>query len=129
MVGAFSSYSDSLFISFLLSHRRSRPLVDKESRIIAVLGGRPNDPEYLRLTEEAARQLESARAELKFRPDQSGGRHGAFSSVSAGISFGGGQQTRLNLLHPFTQLLISDRSQATSRSPPPPLSFFKDSSH
>ncbi|KAJ6454055.1 hypothetical protein C8R47DRAFT_1228809 [Mycena vitilis] len=49
----------------------SRPLVDKEGRIIAVLGGRPNDPEYLRLTEQAARQLEAARGDLKFRPNES----------------------------------------------------------
>jgi hypothetical protein len=66
--------------------------VDKEMRIIGVLGGRPNDPEYLRQTEKAAEELETARGELNFQPDQRGGRRGAFSSVSAGISFGGGQQ-------------------------------------
>ncbi|KAJ7891620.1 hypothetical protein B0H14DRAFT_2335644, partial [Mycena olivaceomarginata] len=68
------------------------PLVDKEMRIIGVLGGRPNDPDYLRQTEKAAEELKKARGELNFRPDQRGGRRGAFSSVSAGISFGGGQQ-------------------------------------
>jgi hypothetical protein len=72
----------------------SRPLVDKESRVIAVLGGRPNDPEYVQLTEQAAHELESVRAQLKFRPDQVDGHCGAFSSVSAGISFGGGQQVQ-----------------------------------
>jgi hypothetical protein len=66
--------------------------VDKEMRIIGVLGGRPNDPEYLRQTQKAAEELEKARGEINFRPDQRGGRRGAFSSVSAGISFGGGQQ-------------------------------------
>jgi hypothetical protein len=72
--------------------------VDKEMRIIiiGVLGGRPNDPEYLRQTEKAAEELETARGELNFRPDQRGGRRGAFS-VSAGISFGGGQQVRFPL--------------------------------
>ncbi|KAJ7789643.1 hypothetical protein B0H14DRAFT_3573082 [Mycena olivaceomarginata] len=39
--------------------RSSRPLVDRKGRVIAVLGGRPNDPEYLRLTKEAANHLES----------------------------------------------------------------------
>ncbi|KAJ7156207.1 hypothetical protein C8R46DRAFT_1226442 [Mycena filopes] len=60
-----------------------RPLVDKESRVIAILGGRPNDPEYLRLTEDAARELEAARGELNFRADQRTGRRGTFSSATA----------------------------------------------
>ncbi|KAJ7042743.1 hypothetical protein C8F04DRAFT_1175856 [Mycena alexandri] len=60
---------------------RSRPLVDRESRVIAVLGGRPNNAEYLSLTEQAARELEAARAELHFRADQRSGRRGTFSSV------------------------------------------------
>ncbi|KAJ7164846.1 hypothetical protein C8R43DRAFT_1122726 [Mycena crocata] len=71
--------------------RSPRPLVDKESRVIAVLGGRPSDVEYLKLTEQAATELEKARGELKLSPKQRGGRRGAFSSVMAGISFGGGQ--------------------------------------
>ncbi|KAJ7810466.1 hypothetical protein B0H13DRAFT_2243450 [Mycena leptocephala] len=74
--------------------RRSRPLVDKESRIIA----------YLRLTEDAARELETVCAELKFKPEQAGGRRGAFSSVSAGISFGGGQQVRASMSVLFQKL-------------------------
>ncbi|KAJ6449253.1 hypothetical protein C8R47DRAFT_999271, partial [Mycena vitilis] len=85
------------------------PLVDKEGRIIAVLGGRPNDPEYLRLTEQAARELEAARSDLKFRPNQQGGRRGAFSSVSAGISFGGGQQSPGNLCLPSATALTFQR--------------------
>ncbi|KAJ7078692.1 hypothetical protein B0H15DRAFT_954373 [Mycena belliarum] len=72
--------------------RSPRPLVDKESRVIAVLGGRPNDPAYDDLTEEAARQMEAASGELKFRAAQAEGRRGSFSSLSYGISFGGGQQ-------------------------------------
>ncbi|KAJ7715052.1 hypothetical protein B0H16DRAFT_1742268 [Mycena metata] len=89
--------------------RTSRPLVDRESRVIAVLSGRPNDPEYLRLTEQAARELEAARAELNFWPDQRGGRCGAFSSVSAGISFGGGQQVPGNLSLPAAMTLVFQR--------------------
>ncbi|KAJ7068935.1 hypothetical protein B0H15DRAFT_925906 [Mycena belliarum] len=77
--------------------RSPRPLVDKESRVIAVLGGRPNDPAYDDLTEEAARQMEAASGDLKFRAAQAEGRRGSFSSLSYGISFGGGQQTPGNL--------------------------------
>ncbi|KAJ7754860.1 hypothetical protein B0H16DRAFT_1722565 [Mycena metata] len=89
--------------------RTSRPLVDRESRVIAVLGGRPNDPEYLRLTEQAARELEAARAELHFRPEQRSGRRGAFPAVSAGISFGGGQQVPGNLSLPIAMTLVFQR--------------------
>ncbi|KAJ7847180.1 hypothetical protein B0H13DRAFT_1907427 [Mycena leptocephala] len=74
------------------------PLVDKESRVIPVLGGRPNDPEYLRLTQQAADELESARATLKFRPEQTRGR--------CGISFGGGQQVPGNLALPSATSMI-----------------------
>ncbi|KAJ7025053.1 hypothetical protein C8F04DRAFT_1269659 [Mycena alexandri] len=94
--------------------RTSRPLVDKESRVIAVLGGRPNDPEYLQLTEQAARELEAARAELNFRPEQRGGRRGTFSSASAGISFGGGQQVPGNLSLPAAMALVFQRLFALS---------------
>ncbi|KAJ7794441.1 hypothetical protein B0H13DRAFT_1935216 [Mycena leptocephala] len=94
----------------------SCPLVDKESRIIAVLGGRPNDPKYLRLTQEVARQLEEVHGQLKLRPDQVDGRRGAFSSVSAGISFGGGQQIR-NLALPVATAIIFGDAVSTSRDP------------
>ncbi|KAJ7654162.1 hypothetical protein B0H17DRAFT_1214488 [Mycena rosella] len=77
----------------------SRPLIGMESRIIAVLGGRPNNPKYVRLTEEAARQLDAARGQLNFTPSQAEGHCGAFSSVSYGISFGGGQERPGNLAH------------------------------
>ncbi|KAF7369404.1 hypothetical protein MVEN_00269400 [Mycena venus] len=84
-----------------------RPLVDREKRVIAVLGGRPNDDNYLHLTQDAAEEIESTRAELRFRPDQQGGRHGAFSSVGVGISFGGGQQVPGNLaVSPATSILF-----------------------
>ncbi|KAJ7876467.1 hypothetical protein B0H14DRAFT_2568182 [Mycena olivaceomarginata] len=86
-----------------------RPLVDKEMRIIGVLGGHPNDPEYLRQTQKAAEELEKARGELNFRPNQRGGRRGAFSSVSAGISFGGGQQVPGNLALPNQTLGLFQR--------------------
>jgi hypothetical protein len=77
-----------------------RPLVDKEDRVLAVLGGRPNDDKYLRLTEDAADEIERARGQLRFRPEQQRGRRGAFSSVSVGVSFGGGQQVRVFPLSP-----------------------------
>ncbi|KAJ7066854.1 hypothetical protein B0H15DRAFT_794250 [Mycena belliarum] len=77
----------------------SCPLVDNASRVIGVLGGRPKGRDYLRQTDEAARQLESARHQLNFRPDQANGRRGAFASVSYGISYGGGQQVPGNLTH------------------------------
>ncbi|KAJ7326467.1 hypothetical protein DFH08DRAFT_710686, partial [Mycena albidolilacea] len=73
------------------------PLVDREKQVIAVLGGRPNDDKYLRLTQDAANEIESARAQLA-RSQQQGGRCGAFSSASVGVSFGGGQQvSRLSI--------------------------------
>ncbi|KAJ7660090.1 hypothetical protein DFH06DRAFT_989193 [Mycena polygramma] len=103
--------SSAIFLP-ALSHifpSTSRPLVDKEGRVIAVLGGRPNDPQYLRLTEEAAEHMEDARTELNFRADQTKGRRGAFSSASAGISFGGGQQVPGNLVLPTPTAALFQR--------------------
>ncbi|KAJ7829017.1 hypothetical protein B0H14DRAFT_3465980 [Mycena olivaceomarginata] len=77
--------------------KSSRPLVDQENRVIAVLGGRPNDAEYLRLTEQAADRLETARADPALRLDNHIGRRGPFPGISAGVSFGGGQQVPGNL--------------------------------
>ncbi|KAJ7810494.1 hypothetical protein B0H14DRAFT_3090767 [Mycena olivaceomarginata] len=77
--------------------KSSRPLVDRENRVIAVLGGRPNDAEYLRLTEQAADRLETARADPALRLDNHIGRRGPFPGISAGVSFGGGQQVPGNL--------------------------------
>ncbi|KAJ7088016.1 hypothetical protein B0H15DRAFT_780882 [Mycena belliarum] len=88
--------------------RSSCPLVDKEGRIIAVLGGRPNDPSYLGLTQEAARHLETARTDIKFKPEQIDGRRGSFFSLSYGISYGGGQQVPGNLRHSAATCLIME---------------------
>jgi hypothetical protein len=85
------------FSILICSHATSslpRPLVDKEDRVIAVLGGRPNDEKYLQLTRDAAAEIEKARAQLNFRPEQQSGRRGDFFSASVGPSFGGGQQVR-----------------------------------
>ncbi|KAJ7314861.1 hypothetical protein DFH08DRAFT_716294 [Mycena albidolilacea] len=92
----------SLAFPFLFfSHATSslpRPLVDKEDRVVAVLGGRPNDDKYLRLTQDAAAEIERARVQLRFRPEQQVGRRGDFYSASVGPSFGGGQQVPGNLV-------------------------------
>ncbi|KAJ6522134.1 hypothetical protein DFH09DRAFT_938489 [Mycena vulgaris] len=90
-------------------HRSPRPLVDKTSRIIGVLGGRPAGSEYLELTQKAARELEAARAELKFNPKQVNGRRGNFSSATYGISYGGGQQVPGNLFHTLATRAIFER--------------------
>ncbi|KAJ7789210.1 hypothetical protein B0H14DRAFT_3503280 [Mycena olivaceomarginata] len=77
--------------------KSSRPLVDRENRVIAVLGGRPNDAKYLCLTEQAADRLETARADPALRLNNHIGRCGPFPGISAGVSFGGGQQVPGNL--------------------------------
>ncbi|KAF7335457.1 hypothetical protein MVEN_02199000 [Mycena venus] len=84
----------------------SHPLVDKEHWVIGVLGGHPNNDAYLRATEEAANEIKN---ELKFRPNQQGGRRDAFSSVSIEVSFGGGQQVPGNLAHPPATIDVFQR--------------------
>ncbi|KAJ7840486.1 hypothetical protein B0H14DRAFT_2360675, partial [Mycena olivaceomarginata] len=84
------------------------PLVDREGRVIAVLGGRPNDPEYLRLTEEAANHLESACGNPALHLDRHIGRRGTFTGVSAGVSLGGGQQVRNLTLTAVLQRVMRD---------------------
>ncbi|KAK6996785.1 hypothetical protein R3P38DRAFT_2565380, partial [Favolaschia claudopus] len=75
----------------------SRPLVDRERRVVGVLGGRPRGSEYLGLTREAADVLEQTRNQGSFQANQQTGRRGDFTAVTSGISYGNGRQAPGNL--------------------------------
>ncbi|PPQ96619.1 hypothetical protein CVT26_010682 [Gymnopilus dilepis] len=88
-------------------------LVDSEGRIIAVLAGKPSDPDFDGAIARADAAMVHARivgklnGSLPARPEEH--RRGIFSAIPCGVSFGGGQVEPGNLLHPpKKQALLND---------------------
>ncbi|KAJ7900457.1 hypothetical protein B0H13DRAFT_2336660 [Mycena leptocephala] len=75
-------------------------VVDSEGRIVAILLGEPDDPEWAHVVAEAAKALRRARRSAMragiWRPGSSH-RRGTYYSITAGVSFGGGQRRPGNL--------------------------------
>jgi 2-keto-3-deoxy-L-rhamnonate aldolase RhmA len=71
-------------------------IVDIEGRIIAILLGRPEDPEWDEVVRKAAAAFTRARrageASGAFRPQDLKHRRGSYAVLSTGVSLGGGQQ-------------------------------------
>ena len=80
-------FSDTIFI------------VDAQDRIVSILVGRPNDPEWPVVCEDAAIILEEVRkagiASDAFPDEYLSHRRGDFVAIPAGVSFGGGQKVRM----------------------------------
>lgn len=71
------------------------PLVDRQNRILGVLGGQPKDREgWQNVVQAASDGVESAGPRCKFNEKQSIHRRGAFPALACGMSFGGGQMVR-----------------------------------
>ncbi|PBK63847.1 hypothetical protein ARMSODRAFT_893855, partial [Armillaria solidipes] len=85
------------------------PVTDRDGRVIAVMAGQPDDPNWDHVQEEAAERMETSRKECKFSPDQRAHRRGQFAALSYGISYGGGQTHPQNLHHTgaHTSLIMS----------------------
>ena len=71
-------------------------LINK-GRIITVLAGHPNDPNWDNLHQDAADMLENFCVQCKFSDNQRKHRHGRFPALSYGISYSGGQTVCLLL--------------------------------
>ncbi|KAJ7821626.1 hypothetical protein B0H14DRAFT_3875864 [Mycena olivaceomarginata] len=75
-------------------------IVDSEGRIIAILLGQPDDPDWENVVKEAAKALRHARCSARragvWFPGSSH-RRGTYYSITAGASFGGGQRRPGNL--------------------------------
>jgi len=72
--------------------------LDKKERIIAVLVGRPDDPQWGAEIDAAAgvmREVERCGADMElFKEKSLHHRRGEFLAIPAGVSFGGGQKVR-----------------------------------
>ncbi|KAE9394188.1 hypothetical protein BT96DRAFT_828078 [Gymnopus androsaceus JB14] len=75
-----------------LNARESYTVVDKSGRIITVLAGKPRDNNWDAIMAELAQKLKDVRGKMSFSKKQKVHKHGKFTSVSVGNSFGGGSQ-------------------------------------
>ncbi|KJA14108.1 hypothetical protein HYPSUDRAFT_150797, partial [Hypholoma sublateritium FD-334 SS-4] len=93
----------------LTTSRVTRAIVDKDGRVIAVLAGRPDDPNWTSVHRSAHSALQLARRRCRFPKKTRNHRRGSFPALSAGISFGGGQKLPGNLHHSKTNKKQLDR--------------------
>ena len=78
---------------------QGRPLLDRSGRVFAVLAGSPKDTEgWKEVLREAKDALEYARAAYKFEQKKIVHRRGKYAAITCGISYGGGQRVRSNLV-------------------------------
>ncbi|KAF8163967.1 hypothetical protein BJ912DRAFT_864508, partial [Pholiota molesta] len=75
------------------------PIVDASSRIIAVLSGHPNDPNWDIVHRRAADAVQMAGDRCHFPKKTLSHRRGSFPALNWGISYGGGQKQPGNLYH------------------------------
>ncbi|KAJ7934440.1 hypothetical protein B0H13DRAFT_1855332 [Mycena leptocephala] len=68
--------------------RITRPLVDSNGIVFAVLAGQPNDKTWLSDCTKFANKMADAAKDFCFTKKQKAGRHGDFRSASVGVSFG-----------------------------------------
>ena len=77
---------------------KTRLILDKEDRIIAVLAGQPDDPLWKDMVNSAAEVMQEAErlgADLDlFTEENLHHRRGEFLALPSGVSFGGGQTVR-----------------------------------
>ncbi|KAJ7803236.1 hypothetical protein B0H14DRAFT_3487658 [Mycena olivaceomarginata] len=72
----------------------SKPIIDSKGRIIAVLAGQPNHPEYRETVVLAFQAVCDAGDEARFPASMRKHRRGLFAAINAGLSYGKGQKTR-----------------------------------
>lgn len=77
----------------LLCARKPRALLDKTGRVFTVLVGKPKDTAgWDRVNAQVQEAFDGARASYKLDPKQKSHRRGEYPTISAGISYGGGQK-------------------------------------
>ncbi|KAJ7768413.1 hypothetical protein B0H16DRAFT_1308066, partial [Mycena metata] len=69
----------------------ARPIVDAHGRIIAVLAGRPSDPDYVPAVQAAYAAMAQERQQATFAADLSRHRRGPFVALNCGIGYSKGQ--------------------------------------
>ncbi|KAJ6457576.1 hypothetical protein DFH09DRAFT_1254380 [Mycena vulgaris] len=93
-------------------HRRSHLILDIHGRIIAILLGRPEDPDWANVVRDAVKAMNQARRAGRksgaFRRKDTSHRRGDYAVLSTGVSFGGGQKRPGNLVNsPKRQKIIN----------------------
>ncbi|THU84720.1 hypothetical protein K435DRAFT_822624 [Dendrothele bispora CBS 962.96] len=68
------------------------PILDSQERVVAVLAGRPQAPNWKGLVSEAAEAIARASKDLHFTDKQLNNGRGEFPAISIGVSFGGGRK-------------------------------------
>lgn len=77
----------------LLRTRKPRALLDKTGRVFTVLAGKPKDiAGWDRVNAQVQEVFDGARASYKLDAKQAFHRRGEYPTISAGISYGGGQK-------------------------------------
>jgi hypothetical protein len=71
-------------------------IVDRDGRLIAILGGRPEDENWQKVQDEAQEHLQEACDRLKTKKGCTH-RRGEFATLSCGVSHGGGQTQPMNI--------------------------------
>lgn len=91
--------------------RVSCPIIDKIGRIIAMLCGHPDDPEWESIHVEAADTMRRSQRRIRRTKKNSKHRRGNFTALAAGVSFGGGQ--KVSALPTSNLLLITFNAVGT----------------
>lgn len=81
-------------------NRTSTPIVDNDGRVIAVLVGQPDDPDWHNVASAAYDALTDAASRLKFSSKIKNHRRGRFPALNYGISHGGGTEVCTFLSNP-----------------------------
>ncbi|KAJ7613954.1 hypothetical protein FB45DRAFT_1110892, partial [Roridomyces roridus] len=86
------------------------PILDAHRRVIAVLGGRPNDPEYDRATKGAHTMMQERLPRLRLTRQRMRHRRArdAFAAVSRGPSYGTGQTEPGELCNNVANTKVTD---------------------
>ncbi|KAK0484267.1 hypothetical protein EDD18DRAFT_1083804 [Armillaria luteobubalina] len=75
------------------------PVANDEGRVITVLAGQPEDPDWESVHTLASALLDQSQGKCTFSRKQQKRRRGCYSALSVGISFGGGQRCFPQNLH------------------------------
>ncbi|KAK7023021.1 hypothetical protein R3P38DRAFT_2531951 [Favolaschia claudopus] len=74
-------------------HSKTRPIIDTTDKVVGVVAGIPDDPNFMRdVHDRAVEAMEAARLQASIAEDRKTHRRGNFIQLTAGDSMGGGQE-------------------------------------
>ncbi|KAI9059332.1 hypothetical protein FKP32DRAFT_1580108, partial [Trametes sanguinea] len=88
------------------------PILDRDGRVFAVLGGQPRDRSWVDINSQLGNLIARSTASYPQTPHH---RRGHYIAVTTGISFGGGQERVSNLVNdPDTQAMLDSLLQQSA---------------